>query len=164
MARYESDREDLMREATALRRRIELAVPEEPEPIVAGFRGDGALSLYFGPDPVYHFDAAGRLRRAYVDGRLYRTQGETLARLARVRQPTATELVRHDLTRSELAEFLARMRDRLDHLCRAIAGNEAEVSQRVPAEDEQMIADLRDRLASVVPSDSPLAPRFKGKR
>ncbi|MEZ6044739.1 MAG: hypothetical protein R3C11_03990 [Planctomycetaceae bacterium] len=46
----------------------------------------GAAFLYLGPDPVYHFDAAGRLKRAYVEGLLYRTQESTLARLERLRR------------------------------------------------------------------------------
>ena len=70
MARDESDREDLLREATALVERIELAPADaaDDEHIVAGFRRDGALSIYFGADPVYHFNSAGELRRAYCDG------------------------------------------------------------------------------------------------
>ncbi len=69
MARDESSREDLLREATALVERIEL-VPHATDPliaasdlfdkhIVAGFRRDGALSVFFGEDPVYHFNAEG---------------------------------------------------------------------------------------------------------
>jgi hypothetical protein len=74
MSRNESDREDLMAEATALRRRVQLQVPGEALSIIAGFRDEGRVSIYFGPDPVYHFDEQGRLRRAFVAGRLYRTQ------------------------------------------------------------------------------------------
>ena len=46
--RIEANREDLMREATALRRRAEFLVPSETETVVAGYRSDGSLSLYFG--------------------------------------------------------------------------------------------------------------------
>ena len=84
MARQEVDREDLIAEAVALRRRIELALPGCDNPVVAGYRSTGALSLYFGADPVYQFDERGRLRRAFVGGHLYRTQGTTLAELTRV--------------------------------------------------------------------------------
>ena len=71
------NREDLLREATALVERIEL-VPhrdrqfDASEPIVVGFRADGALSIFFGDDPVYQFNAAGELRRAYCDGLLFK--------------------------------------------------------------------------------------------
>ena len=80
MARIESDREDLIREATALQQRVEWAVPGEPEPVVTGFKRDGSLSVYFGQDPVYQFNPTGQLRRAYVEDFLFRTQGDTLAR------------------------------------------------------------------------------------
>ena len=116
MAQNESDREDLMAEATALRRRVELQVPSETEHTIAGFRDDGRFSLYFGPDPVYHFDGEGGLRRAYLDGKLYRTQGTTLARLTRNRTEQATLLRRNDLSELELQEFLHAMRCRLQNL------------------------------------------------
>ena len=64
MARNESDREDLIREATALRNRIEWKIPDEPELVFAGIRSDGSLAIYFGPDPVYQFSIDGGLRRA----------------------------------------------------------------------------------------------------
>jgi hypothetical protein len=89
MARTEADREDLMAEAVALVRRVELALPGQDEPLVCGFRRDGSFSVYVGQDPVFHFDSRLRLRRAYRGGKLYRTQGDTLAELTRVRRPKA---------------------------------------------------------------------------
>src|SRR5262245_3342321 len=106
MSRHESDREDLMAEATALRERIALQLGGETEHVVLGFRDNGGWSLYFGSDPVFHFDAAGGLRRAFVDGELYRSQGTTLARLTRTRTDREVQLVRHDLSQGELEEFL----------------------------------------------------------
>src|SRR5262245_19900425 len=106
MSRHEADREDLMAEATALARRVKLSVPGEVERVVAGFRATGRLSIYFGGEPVYHFDAEGRLRRAFVNGLLYRTQGTTLARLRRERSAEVTELRRRDLSPTELRQFL----------------------------------------------------------
>ena len=47
MARQESNREDLLREATALVERVELHVPAFEEPIVVGFRRDGCASFLF---------------------------------------------------------------------------------------------------------------------
>ena len=63
MARHETDREDLMREATALERRCELQVPGMSQTVIAGLRADSRLSIYFGAHSVYHFDDALRLRR-----------------------------------------------------------------------------------------------------
>lgn len=145
MARHEADREDLMREATALRERVELDVPGEAESVVAGFRQDGRLSLYFGQDPAFHFDAQGGLRRAFCGGDLYRSQGSTLARLRRERTPQATDLVRHDLTPEELDAFQRQMRDRLEKLLAALQSGTVRILARFPPE-----ADLLARLSEAV--------------
>ncbi|MBI3862735.1 MAG: hypothetical protein HY290_12665 [Planctomycetia bacterium] len=132
MARREADREDLMAEATALRERAELVVEGCPEPIVAGFRDGGNWSVYFGADPVYHFDPSGALRRAFAGGHMYRSQGQTLARLNRSRTDTAVDLVRHDLEPGELAEFLSTMELRLADLKSALDRGTAVIVRRVP--------------------------------
>ena len=161
MARHESDREDLMREATALVRRVELLVPGEPEPVVCGFHGDRRLSIYFGGDPVYHFDEGGRLRRAFADGHLFRTQGTTLARLTRVRQPDQTELQRRDLHPDELAAFLHSARTRLERLETALASSAVQVVRRVPDSDAAVVGELRSALASLLQPPLRLAPTIK---
>jgi len=134
MSRHETDREDLIAEATALQERVELQAPGAAAPAVAGFHRDGRLSIYFGPDPVYHFDPEGRLRRAFVDGNLYRSRGDTLSRLTRERTETTTSLVRHDLNQEELTNFLKRMRSRLEELQRQFAEGAIVVLRQVPSE------------------------------
>ncbi len=163
MARRESDREDLMAEATALRQRVELEVPGEDEPVVAGIRDGGALSVYFGPDPVYHFDPMGRLRRGYVGGSLFRTEGSTLARLQRQRDGTNVQLLRRDLSPNELAEFLACMTGRLARLCTALEEGEARLRQEIPA-DGATVAALREKLSSVLNAGGELAPAIVAGR
>jgi len=133
MPRHEAEREDLMAEATALHERVELAVPGEPGNVVAGFRDDGRFSIYFGGDPVFHFDADGGLRRAFVAGRLYRSKKQTLARLTRTRADDAVYLERHDLDPRELRDFLNRMQVRLTRLFVAIEQKAARVVRQVPA-------------------------------
>lgn len=161
MARTESDREDLIAEATALVRRAEIATAGFAGPVVVGFRRDGGLSVYFGADPAYHFDPDGRLKRAYRNGLLYRTQGETLAELNRERTPAETVLRRRDLSGEELRAFLDDMADRLSALLAAIEDGRAAVVRQVPDGDETFVADVADRLRR---ADAGLAPRFKGKR
>jgi len=131
MARTDSDREDLIREATALKQRIEWDVPGESEPVVTGFKRDGSLSVYFGQDPVYQFNPAGQLRRAYVGDFLYRTQGDTLARLHRERTADETTLVRHDLNVEALAEFVTTMRSRLTRLTDCIDDQSGTILRQV---------------------------------
>ncbi len=136
MARHEAGREDLMAEATALRQRAELVLEGRSEAIVAGFRPDGHWSLYFGKDPAYHFDAAGCLRRAFVGGDLYRSQGHTLARLNRSRTDLAVELARRDLEPGELEQFLSRMTDLLAELKMALERGSASVVRQIPEGDD----------------------------
>ena len=145
MARHESDREDLMAEATALRERVALDLPGAAEHVVTGFRAGGGFSIYFGPDPVFHFDADGSLRRAFVAGDLYRSQTTTLARLTRTRAASAVHLVRHDLDPAELERFLAGMRAHLERLHDALAGGSARILQQVPAN-----VDLHPRLLAAL--------------
>ncbi len=132
------------REATALVERIELVPRSRPADrsvgsvvnitIVAGFRADGALSVFFGEDPVYHFNAAGELRRAYVDGLLFKaTQGHLIS-LRRVRGEGQVQLVRHELTSLELSAFLAQMTKHLNDLRNRLVEKKLEMSGQVPAE------------------------------
>lgn len=116
MARQDADREDLISEAVALVHRVEFQLLDHAEPLVAGRRATGAWSFYFGPDPVYQFDAEGLLRRAFVDGRLYRTQGTALAEMTPDRNPQQTALVRRDLIGDELTQFLSNVRTALVRL------------------------------------------------
>ena len=157
VARTESDREDLMREATALRRRAELRVLCLEELVTAGFRSTGELSLYFGQDPAWHFDTGGRLRRAFADGSIYRSQGITLARLDRARTPAETVLVRHDLSRAELEAFIAAMRSRVERLRASVAAGDAELV-RVVGEPAAFRDELIAALDRVLNCPEPLSP------
>jgi hypothetical protein len=165
MAQKESDREDLMREAVALVRRAELSYPARPsdEPVSAGFRRDRSLAIYFGADPVFQFDAQHRLRRAYASGHLYRTQGQTLARLMRDRSPEETVLQRHDLDADELEAFLNIARNQLMELHQAIQSNAARVLAQVPT-DGDCLPEIAVFLAEVLRQEIRLAPAVAGKR
>lgn len=160
MAQHESDREDLMREVTALVPRIELELPGEPIPVIAGRRRDGRCSVYLSPDEVYHFDAEGRLRRAYVRGHLYRSQGTRLARLTRHRTKQETELLRHDLSPAELEEFQAEARRALAHLQTQLASGDCRVLRQVP-ESPDFIPELNAALMQALNGGLALAPALK---
>jgi hypothetical protein len=105
----EQDREDLLREATALVARAELVVDGYREPVVVGFRRDGSASVFVGNDCVFQFNAKNELRRAYWNGLLYKAERGRLASLDRQRRRHQVELVRHDLSDDELADFLDRV-------------------------------------------------------
>ena len=163
MARDESNREDLFAEATAFRRRIELQLAGEPELVVAGLRDDGRSSIYFGFDAAMHFDESGQLRRAYLHGTLFRTQGRTLARLTRHRTPEATVLQRGDLAPDELAHLLQRLRSQLGRLVCRIAAGEFQILRQVPSGDSTLLRELRERAEQWLIRSDPLAPRIAGK-
>ncbi len=162
MARDESDREDLLREAVALVRRAEYVFPDRTEPVVAGFKRDGSLSIYFGPDPVYQFNPAGQLRRAFVGGFLFRTQGTTLARLQRTRTETETVLLRHDLVDVELRAFLDRMQCELRELhARLSEGAVPFVAAPAPVDPRP---ELLAAIESLLSQATPLAPAIAGRK
>jgi hypothetical protein len=133
MSRHQSDREDLLREATALIERAELSIPGFGEPIVAGFRRDGSASFYFGADPVYQFNTACELRRAYIGGLLYKAERGKLVALRRERTETEVALVRTNLGEVETATVLVTMEGRLEHLHGALASGSFQLVGQVPA-------------------------------
>jgi hypothetical protein len=164
MTREESDREDLLGEATALEERIELAPiagapgssrkfeaathpsqsgetsgsadnPALPgnEPIVVGFRACGAASFFFGDDPVYQFNTAAQLRRAYSEGLLFKAVRGRLVSLERVRKPTEVQLLRRELPPDKTSAFLAEMHNRLHDLAEQLEAGRLKVIGQVPA-------------------------------
>ena len=162
MARQESDRDDLFAELAALSPRMELRVGDQPGSVCAGRReSTGGWSVFFRPDQVYHFDASGRLRRAYVEGFLYRSEGQTLSRLRRERSTAETSLLRHDLETTELDAFLAAMKSAIRDLLAEIQANHVTVL-RVTPEDEDVVPTLSAALESAMRAEPPLAPAIRG--
>jgi hypothetical protein len=155
--------EDLMRELVALTERVELRGPAVADRIVAGFHRDGRLSVYFGEDPYYQFDPEGRLRRALIDGRLIRTQGNGLAALTRVRNAEATELVRRDLDSAELEHFVGLMLERVGGLREALASGRLVVTRQVPS-DASVVGRLLGSLEVVLSAAGELAPAINRMR
>lgn len=151
MARQEQEREDLLAEATALVERAELALTSTSTSrpnIVIGFRRDGAASLFFGEDPAWHFNAAGALRRAYAEGRLYKAERGALVALDRRRTEREVQLIRDELTAAETAALLNRLRTSAIELAAAIDGREYRLIGQVPTEAD-VLARVRPLLAAL---------------
>lgn len=148
MARHESDREDILREATALVVRAELIVPGEAEPVVVGFRTGGAASVFFGGDPVYQFNAAGELRRAYVGGLLYKADHGRLVELTRDRTEEAVVLLTRQLSPEESNAILRQARERIAAVTSALADGSAVVVRQYPEDATigERICDWFDQL------------------
>jgi hypothetical protein len=157
MARDETDREDLLREATALVERVELAMAADDaadDHVVIGFRRAGDASFFFGADPVYHFNAAGELRRAYCGGLLYKAERGRLVSLERVRTSLEVRLIRHELNPAAQADFVARMRDRLFQLTAELEWGGFQMVGKAP-EDADVLGRIRTWLREH--AESPIA-------
>ncbi len=136
MAQRPEKREDLLRDAKAMPRRVMMHCVLEPGggevEVFAGFRANGALSLYFGEDPVYQFNADGELRRAFVGDAIVKADGGRLARWGRENRAEQVEMHRHDLTDDEQRALLERMYQLLERLLGAILKQDYKQAGAVP--------------------------------
>ena len=160
MAQHEVDREDLMREAVALPDRVELSVNGFESLITIGFRSNSAMSIFIGQDPVYQFDPEGRLRRAFVDGLLYRSQHTTLAMLKRERTDTQTLLLRTDIADDALQSFRGTMLFSLQILEQKLNSADFTIRRSVP-DAISHITRIQSALASIRRTESWLSPTIR---
>jgi hypothetical protein len=123
MARQESEREDLLREATALVERMEFRIPAFVEPIVFGFRRGGSASLYIGDKVVFQFNTSRQIRRAFWQGSLLKAEQGRLVALSRRRSENSVDLIRHPLSLAESAQLLAECQSWLHRIQQAMAAN-----------------------------------------
>ncbi|HIE97861.1 MAG TPA: hypothetical protein EYG03_02915 [Planctomycetes bacterium] len=170
MARTETDKEDLMVEATALVARAEFRRELNAEHkttwriATVGFRKDGSFSVYFEQDPFYQFDVDGLLRRSFKDGLLFRTQSTTLAQLRRDRTDDRTTLARNDLSTDALEDFRRRMRIHLEELQNGFEAGTLAMLRSV-SEDNDMQNRTPNFLATVLAHDAAfLAPAIRGRK
>ena len=139
MARREQPKENLIEQATALIQRVELRIAEEV--VTIGFRKDGAASLFFNDEPVYHFNAANELRRAYDDGMIKAVDG-ALVKMKRERTKQAVQLISKPLPDEEQAAFLGELASRCEGVLAAIKNGRCNATRQVPKE-----LDLLTRVA-----------------
>lgn len=144
MARREEAREDLLREATALVERAELRVLGYDQPVVVGFRRDGAGSLFLGSDLVYQFNSQRALRRAYAEvpghnadlgegpNSLIKAESGRLVVLRRQRLPDQSLLLRTELTPTETGAFLSDLREHFARVLSGLLGGTAAIERQVP--------------------------------
>jgi hypothetical protein len=134
MARDSHDREDLLRDARAFPRRVELQLRggAEDATVFAGFRTAGGVSLFFGGDPVYHFNAAGELRRAFVDDALFKAERGQLVRMTPERTERETALHSRVLDDGEYQRFASELSARLASLAEQLTRSEACLLGEVP--------------------------------
>ena len=148
MARQESDREDIMREATALVERAELRIRGRDDTIIFGLRREGAASIFFGPDPVFHFNSQGELRRAYVSGDLIKAEMGSAVRLRRVRTADELQLQRIVLSPEECRSLLETLKSQIGGLRQALDTSDLELVAAHPT-NVDMLNRLRTWLVSL---------------
>jgi hypothetical protein len=163
MAKHEHDREDLMREAVALPDRVELSVAGFETLVTIGFRSNSAMSVFIGQDPVYQFDPEGRLRRAFLNGLLYRSQHTTLALLKRERTETETILLRKDLGAETLQTFRETMQNSLEILHQSLKTGLFTSVRSVP-ESVDHILRILTALAVIRDAEPWLSPAINRRR
>ena len=139
LARDAHDREDLLRDARGLSPRVELevALAGDSVELFAGFRGE-SLSLYFGQDPVFHFNERGQLRRAYIDDELLKADRGRLIAMRRERTEAETSLVSRPLAEDETRTLLVDLGQRLYELAAAVAAVDYKVVGEVPDDGSAM--------------------------
>ncbi|NOZ40120.1 MAG: hypothetical protein GXP24_07830 [Planctomycetes bacterium] len=151
MASKSQDREDLLRDATAFTTRVQLQVSsgERSEVVFAGFRAGGAASFYFDQDPVYHFNSAGQLRRAFVDDYLVKAEAGRLVRLHRQRSDSESALLRDAMTTDEQQTFCCTVLQRLRKLLQRIVEADFVLEGQVQDdEDDKLAENALDRLTT----------------
>ena len=161
MASQSQDRENLLRDATAFATRVQLLVSwgDRSEVVFAGFRAGGAASFYFDQDPVYHFNTAGQLRRAYVDDFLVKAEAGQLVRLRRQRSKNESVMIRDEMTTDQQQTFCQKAFQQFQELLQVILDERFVLEGQVAAtESEQPLDHLTaylKQLGEIEIADSP---------
>lgn len=115
----------------------------------------GAFSLYFGDDPIFHYDRQGRWQRIFADGVHYRKSlDNAVDAIDRVRVDASMELRRRSVPFAEAADLDATARNVALELLDAVYRGEAEVV--APPEGVAAIGpdELRSTLEAIVGWDA----------
>jgi hypothetical protein len=158
MARNQSDREDLLGEATGLVERIELEIADRDEPIVAGYRANGALSVFFGAGLVYQFNTLDELRRSFADACPITTKAGKLVVMRRVEEANRTVLRSRVFSDVEHCEFLSQAGVELANLEQHLSDQTFRIVGQVPA-DADIVARLRSDLIRMIAQPIRIADR-----
>ena len=161
--RLQQDREDLLKEATGLVDRVELKLDAFEESIVIGFRASGGLSIYFGPDPVYHFNPLLKLRKIFLDGQRYKAAQGNLIRLIQDPDAPNVKFSLHELSATETADILVRMNHLLKTLRSHLEQDRFTLLGQVP-ENTNSIDRLRMLLPELLLGRIAVAPHADGKQ
>lgn len=134
--------------------RVLLQPPGEGDPIFAGFKA-GAFSLYFGDEPIYHFDREGRWQRAYLQGTHYlKALDTTVQAIDRVRDGANLVLKRRTLRFAEASDLDAQVRATALELLEALGTHRLARVEPPPKARALSTDALRDMLEQVAGWDA----------
>ena len=136
MARAQQPREELLRDATALVERVSFHVNYWTEPVVVGFRSNGAVSIYFGEDPVYQFNRDDELRRSHWRGQRIKAEQRQLKLLRQEPGSTRLQLSNTDLGTDQTNAFVDDLTNRLELLRTAVFHRNLQVIGQVPEQPD----------------------------
>lgn len=150
MAKQKQDKEDILREATALVNRVELKLGGEGESddsVFVGFRRDGSVSFFYGGEPVYQFNTQHAFRRGYYQSTMLKAEQGKLVQLTRSREGEQLVLLSREFNAQQSSEFLEEMRQNLLNLLAAIRNDEYELIGFVVVEEttaQQLLFQIAD--------------------
>lgn len=147
MAKNSHDREDLLREATALLRRVVLSCDWCAE-IVVGFRRTDAVSFYFDHDLVLQFNNGGQLRRVFDGESMYVAESGQLNRLERIETGGRIELRSQPIDEGDHAAALQRYDFHLKRLRQLLQDGEYTMVGQVTDRDTDVVDEVRSWLDS----------------
>ena len=140
-------RENLLHDAKALVERVELHISgpdaQGRQTVFVGFRADGCASFYFDTDPVYHFNTAGELRRAFVDDRLLKAESGQLVTMRRIRTTGEVHLQSRPLDEAQCQQLATDFRERVAKLRESLATGNYQLGGQVP--EDAHVADRVQR-------------------
>ncbi|MBA63830.1 MAG: hypothetical protein CMJ76_15865 [Planctomycetaceae bacterium] len=116
MAKQQQDKEDILREATALVNRVELQSfqdTDSPQSVFVGFRRDGAISFFFDTEPVYQFNSRHAFRRGYYQNTILKAEQGKIVQLVRTRKGEQLILLRRDYSDQQTVAFVQEMQQNL---------------------------------------------------
>jgi len=145
LAREESAKEDLLRQATGLSPRAAWRIGESE--IVIGFRTAAAISIFFGEDPVFQFNDAGQLRRGFLNGILLKADRGFLVKMSRHRTDHSVELRSHQCSLEEQEAIVQLASGRISQIATQLReGSQILIGEEPPQSDvEQRFLDWVDQ-------------------
>jgi hypothetical protein len=149
----QSEAECLYHSGALYSRRL-LLRPTHGDPVFAGFK-PGAFSIYFGDEPIYHFDLEGRWQRAYIDGiHFMKGLDATVQAIDRVREGEHLVLKRKSLGYAAVSDVDARVRSMAIDLVTSISDHLVDPNDRLAKGAPLGLADLREFLERVTRWDA----------